>query len=445
MTATSPDATGERTTTSSSSTGKKTLPGVFGPIPAELVVDPDRAHPLTADVPLKPGRMYWRDLVATLDPVADAAEIHRITAAFEFPWDYQRALELALYRTYCVPSVSAVLSEAGNFRDAPQQRYDDTALLMAELVEHGYDSMRGKESLRVINRQHAMYDITNDDMLYVLSTFVFEPLEWIDAHGWRRLHRTNASPRSTSIAGGAADEHRRHPGGHGSSGAGGTATRRASSGTRTPTTRSATTRSDLMCSWYPEAVRPWSGRSCSRSSTTTWRARSAYPRPSPALRSAGYAAVRARSRLIRWFPVRRKAYGTEEHREPDLSRLSDRLPARGPGGAPHHAAGPVGRRLSGSARGGGRRAGAGDDFQRPAGPAQVSDSPAAGPAQVAHSRGPARPAQVAHSPRSRPPPAHGLRIISEIWTACRRADGAQHADGGQSAEGSASGLTESRV
>src|SRR5699024_2626002 len=131
--ATTPDAAGEpmmMTTTSSSSAGKKTLPGVFGPIPADLVVDPDHAHPLTANVPFKPGRMYWRDLIATLDPVADAAEIHRITAAYEFPWDYQRALELALYRTYCVPSISAVLSEAGSFRDAPQQRYDDTALLM---------------------------------------------------------------------------------------------------------------------------------------------------------------------------------------------------------------------------------------------------------------------------------------------------------------------------
>ena len=312
MTATSPDATGERTTTSSSSTGKKTLPGVFGPIPAELVVDPDRAHPLTADVPLKPGRMYWRDLVATLDPVADAAEIHRITAAFEFPWDYQRALELALYRTYCVPSVSAVLSEAGNFRDAPQQRYDDTALLMAELVEHGYDSMRGKESLRVINRQHAMYDITNDDMLYVLSTFVFEPLEWIDAHGWRRLHpnerlaafhfyrgvgqRMNIADIPEDMA-----EFRRW---------------RDSYEARE--FRYADTNNeignytlDLMCSWYPEAVRPVV-RKVVQSLIDDDMARAfGFPAPSPALRSAGYAAVRARSRLIRWFPVRRKAYGTE--------------------------------------------------------------------------------------------------------------------------------------
>lgn len=61
-------------------------------IPADLVADAAVDHPLTAGVPFKPGRWYWRDLIATLDPVADAAEIHRITSAYEFPWDYQRAL-----------------------------------------------------------------------------------------------------------------------------------------------------------------------------------------------------------------------------------------------------------------------------------------------------------------------------------------------------------------
>ena len=82
----------------------------------------------------------------------DHEEIYRISAGYEFPWDYQRALELALFRTYCVPSISALLDATGEFRDRPQRRYDDTALLMAEIAAHGYDSPRGKEALRVINR-----------------------------------------------------------------------------------------------------------------------------------------------------------------------------------------------------------------------------------------------------------------------------------------------------
>jgi len=132
-------------------------------------------------------RWRWVRRIEELDPVRDHQEIHRITATYEFPWDYQRSLELALFRTYCVPSISALLDATGEFRDRPQQRYDDTALLMAELTDHGYDSERGREALRVINRAHGRYAISNDDMRYVLSTFVYEPIDWLDRYGWRRL------------------------------------------------------------------------------------------------------------------------------------------------------------------------------------------------------------------------------------------------------------------
>jgi len=50
-------------------------------------------------------------------------------------------------------------------------RYDDTALLLAEIAANGYDSPRGKESLRVINRVHGQCRICNDDMRYVLTAF----------------------------------------------------------------------------------------------------------------------------------------------------------------------------------------------------------------------------------------------------------------------------------
>ncbi|WP_406079292.1 oxygenase MpaB family protein [Micromonospora sp. NBC_00858] len=134
------------------------------------------------------GRYRWLHRIEALDPVRDHHEIYRISVGYEFPFDYQRALELALFRTYCVPSISALLDATGEFRLRAQQRYDDTALLMAEMAEHGYDSPRGKQALRVINRVHGRYPISNDDMLYVLSTFVYEPIEWLDRFGWRRLH-----------------------------------------------------------------------------------------------------------------------------------------------------------------------------------------------------------------------------------------------------------------
>ncbi len=143
--------------------------------------------PIGGPDPLR-SRYGWLRRIESLDPVADHQEIHRITAGIEFPWDYTRSLEFALFRTYCVPSISELLARTGEFEHRPQKRYDDTALLMAELVEHGYDSERGREALRVVNRMHGKYEIANDDMRYVLATFVYEPLDWIERYGWRPLH-----------------------------------------------------------------------------------------------------------------------------------------------------------------------------------------------------------------------------------------------------------------
>ncbi|MFC3994732.1 oxygenase MpaB family protein [Nocardiopsis sediminis] len=147
-------------------------------------------HP--APVPQAPhraDRRYWLRRIAALDPEADHQEIYRISSGHEFPWDYVRSLELALFKTYCVPSISGLLDATGEFALRAQKRYDDTALLMAEIAAHGYDSPRGREALRSVNRMHGRFAISNDDMRYVLSTFVYEPVDWIDRYGWRRLTR----------------------------------------------------------------------------------------------------------------------------------------------------------------------------------------------------------------------------------------------------------------
>lgn len=37
--------------------------------------------------------------IRRMDPFREASEIYRLSSAYEFPWDFTRALELALYRT----------------------------------------------------------------------------------------------------------------------------------------------------------------------------------------------------------------------------------------------------------------------------------------------------------------------------------------------------------
>ena len=77
------------------------------------------------------------------DPEADCQRIMHLSFGDQFPWDTVRALEIALYRTYCVPSISALLDRSGEFYRAAQRRYDDTAILVAEMCEWGYEEGAG--------------------------------------------------------------------------------------------------------------------------------------------------------------------------------------------------------------------------------------------------------------------------------------------------------------
>jgi hypothetical protein len=128
--------------------------------------------------------------IRRLDPVADHRRIVYLDACFEFPWDTTRSLELALFRTFASPSIAALLDSTGEFGRAAQKRYDDTDLILSTIVEAGYDSEEGKRAIRQMNRIHGRFKISNEDFLYVLSSFVFEPIRWNARFGWRPLIET---------------------------------------------------------------------------------------------------------------------------------------------------------------------------------------------------------------------------------------------------------------
>jgi len=125
--------------------------------------------------------------IERLDPVADHERIVLLSCRQDFPFDTTRALELALFRTFAVPSIGGLLAATGEFEAHAQRRYDDTDLLVSELMEHGYTQPRGQRALARINALHGRFTIRNDDFLYVLSTFVHVPLEWNARFGWRPL------------------------------------------------------------------------------------------------------------------------------------------------------------------------------------------------------------------------------------------------------------------
>src|SRR5947209_16596706 len=95
--------------------------------------------------------------IRALDPVRDHQRIVFLSTRYSFPFDTTRSLEFALFRTFCVPSISALLQHTGEFLRRAQKRYDDTDIIVSELMERGYDSERGKAALRRMNQLHGRF------------------------------------------------------------------------------------------------------------------------------------------------------------------------------------------------------------------------------------------------------------------------------------------------
>lgn len=133
--------------------------------------------------------------ILQLDPVTDCAEIYRITALFELPWEMQLGHNLGYYQTLAAPSIAALLVQTQEIERRPRKRAYDTGLLMYELFTHGFDHPQGRAVVRRLNQLHRGHDISNEDFLYVLAAFAVVPTRFINRYGWRPLtvHETTAT------------------------------------------------------------------------------------------------------------------------------------------------------------------------------------------------------------------------------------------------------------
>ncbi|MER6407263.1 oxygenase MpaB family protein [Streptomyces viridosporus] len=266
--------------------------------------------------------------IRRMDPYREATEIYRLSAAYEFPWDFARALELALYRTYAVPRIGGLLAETAELTDRTQKRYDDTSLLLDAVVEHGFGSDRGRTAIRRINRMHRSYDIPDDDMRYVLCTFVVMPKRWIDAYGWRRMsrHETVAGTVHYQTLG-------RHmgikdiPGSYEEFEAFLDAYEEAHFGWDEGARRVSDATLDLMASWYPRPLAPLLRTATLALLDEPLLRAFRYPPPGPVTRAWVRRAVRLRGRAVRLLPPRRTPHFARQNREvkgyPNGYRLED--------------------------------------------------------------------------------------------------------------------------
>jgi len=249
----------------------------------------------------------WLREIRALDPVADHARIVYLDVCHEFPWDTTRALELALFRTFAVPSVAALLDSTGEFGRAAQKRYDDTDLILSTIVEAGYDSEDGKRAIRQMNRIHGRFEIANDDLLYVLSSFVFEPIRWNARFGWRPL--TEGEKLATFVYWrevGRRMAIRELPDGYAELERFNEEYEREHFRRTDATERVGNATRDMFLAWFPGLPKRFGAQAIYALMDDTLLDAFGFPRPPRALRAAVEASLRARARVVAVLPPRRR-------------------------------------------------------------------------------------------------------------------------------------------
>jgi len=276
------------------------------------------------------GRYDTLRRIETLDPVKDHCEIYYLTTGVEFSWDTVRALEVALYRTYCVPSISKLLDRTREFYEHTQRRYDDTSIIVAEMCEWGYETGRGKEALERMNWAHGHYRIANDDFLYVLSTFIYEPVRWIDAVGWRQ---TSPNERLAYYYFWREVGNRMGitaiPDSYDAFESWARAYEKAQFRFSETNRRVGTATRDLFSSWFPGVLTPIVRYAIYAMLDDAMIRSFGFPRPIPGTRALLRAGLMLRGRMVRWLPPRRKAHFFTDNRNRTHPRGYD-ISALGP-------------------------------------------------------------------------------------------------------------------
>ncbi len=245
--------------------------------------------------------------IQRLDPLRDHQRIVFLSTRVDFPFDTTRALELALFRTFGVPSISSLLHRTGEFERRAQKRYDDTDIIVSEMMEHGYDSPRGAAALARMNAIHGRFTIANEDFLYVLSTFVFEPIRFNARFGWRPMVAAEKLAlfhfwRAVGARMGIRDipedfaeferfsahyEARRY---------------RFTEANRAVGAATVT----LFAGWFPRPCAPLVRQAIYALLDAPTRRAFGFPAPNPVIRTLVLGAMRARAAALRWLPRRRR-------------------------------------------------------------------------------------------------------------------------------------------
>lgn len=244
-----------------------------------------------------------RLIAEPLHPDGDYLQIFRQTFDVAFGWEVSRALELAVFHTFAVPSISEILDQSGEFTKRGQKRYDDTVALLREIARDGPMSPRGRTAIRRMNWIHRAYDISNDDLVYVLATFVVVPVRWISRYGWRNLteKEIRAAVSYYRVVGRLMGI-RRIPSTYAGFASYLDAYEREHHSFSEANRRLAVALIEVFKAWFPRPVRPLTRCCIVAALGQPLRRALGLPEPSVLVRAGVHVALRSRAALMRLFP-----------------------------------------------------------------------------------------------------------------------------------------------
>ncbi|MCO5554509.1 hypothetical protein L7F22_008038 [Adiantum nelumboides] len=115
----------------------------------------------------------------------DCHALNACTLFVEFPFLYRLAFEYGLMKTAGIPAITRRVKTGGEAVHNPAKRYDDTDILIRELLLHHVDTPRGSLAVRRLNFLHSHYNIHNQDYIYVLAIHILTVIEWASMFGYR--------------------------------------------------------------------------------------------------------------------------------------------------------------------------------------------------------------------------------------------------------------------
>jgi hypothetical protein len=127
-------------------------------------------------------------------PLPIAQEIYDSLMHAEFPFWFWKGIELALFRTYAIPTISSLLAKTSRLvsPEVLPRRYVETEVLFLEFALRKWGTVPWLQATARTRAIHAGYRksgaVREEDMLFTLAALATQPVTLVEKLEWRRLN-----------------------------------------------------------------------------------------------------------------------------------------------------------------------------------------------------------------------------------------------------------------